>query len=275
MTSRELKDFYRSVGALYEEERYVHRSGWGRSRRRFLKGLMRRFVVDSICADIGCGGGIYLGDMLDMGADKVLGVDISYPTLLRARGREPRAYLVCGDAEAIPLRDSSIQFLLSTEVIEHLENPEDFIREISRILTPGGIALITCPNWHRKKPMHISTGILRYFGIKQREYLHTAYTPDELEELSLNAGLKCIEKGTFEKDMRIWGRMYDMLLAFAVALLEFAGAPAGSVRVAYRIHTEVGGFIYSMLVLTGVAWLMKKIFKRGPRSYIIFQKRKS
>lgn len=45
-----------------------------------------------------------------------------------------------------PLPDKSFDAVFSLEVIEHLENPRHFAREISRILRPGGYALITTPN---------------------------------------------------------------------------------------------------------------------------------
>jgi SAM-dependent methyltransferase len=56
---------------------------------------------------------------------------------------------------AIPLPDSSVDVVVSIEVLEHLENHFCFMREILRVLRPGGIAVLTTPNilsitsrWH-------------------------------------------------------------------------------------------------------------------------------
>ncbi len=46
----------------------------------------------------------------------------------------------------LALPDSSFDVILSTEVIEHLENPRATLREFFRLLRPGGHAIITTPN---------------------------------------------------------------------------------------------------------------------------------
>ncbi len=51
----------------------------------------------------------------------------------------------CCSAESIPLPDESIDGFLLCEVLEHLENPEAVIKEIYRLLKPGGRGWITMP----------------------------------------------------------------------------------------------------------------------------------
>ena len=46
----------------------------------------------------------------------------------------------------IPVPDNSYNFVVSTEVIEHLENPRATFREFYRLLRPGGILIVTTPN---------------------------------------------------------------------------------------------------------------------------------
>jgi ubiquinone/menaquinone biosynthesis C-methylase UbiE len=50
------------------------------------------------------------------------------------------------NAEPLPYPPSSFDLVTSTEVIEHLENPRGFFRDVARILKPGGHVLITTPN---------------------------------------------------------------------------------------------------------------------------------
>lgn len=68
------------------------------------------------------------------------------------------------------LKDNTYDFVVSFQVIEHIENDELFLREIHRVLKPGGTALLTTPNRKMsltRNPWHI------------REYL-----PNELKNLA-------------------------------------------------------------------------------------------
>ena len=47
---------------------------------------------------------------------------------------------------SLPYQDNSFDIVYSIEVIEHLRNPYDFIKEIYRVLRPGGKIIVTTPN---------------------------------------------------------------------------------------------------------------------------------
>jgi SAM-dependent methyltransferase len=50
-----------------------------------------------------------------------------------------------GDIRALPLTDASVDLLLATDVIEHVDDDQKALSEIRRVLRPGGTALITVP----------------------------------------------------------------------------------------------------------------------------------
>jgi 2-polyprenyl-3-methyl-5-hydroxy-6-metoxy-1,4-benzoquinol methylase len=50
------------------------------------------------------------------------------------------------DAGRLPLADASVDAVVAVEVIEHLENPRAFARELARIVRPGGWVVISTPN---------------------------------------------------------------------------------------------------------------------------------
>ncbi len=69
----------------------------------------------------------------------------------KVRGGEVE--LICSDAEEMAIKDNSFDCITAGELIEHLENPEKFIKECKRILKQGGVLIITTPNkkswWNR------------------------------------------------------------------------------------------------------------------------------
>jgi 2-polyprenyl-3-methyl-5-hydroxy-6-metoxy-1,4-benzoquinol methylase len=93
--------------------------------------------------------------LLDLGCYHV---DVSL--LLANRGFRVASFDICdypgterlsdfrkGDAaEGIPWPDCSFDAIVCTEVIEHVENPFRLIREVSRLLQVGGVAVISTPN---------------------------------------------------------------------------------------------------------------------------------
>ena len=77
------------------------------------------------------------------------------------------------DITNIPVHGSSFQYILCSEVFEHLPEPILAIREFSRILACGGSLLITCPfnSAYHQKPYFFSSGYSRYwFEYVSRKY---------------------------------------------------------------------------------------------------------
>jgi SAM-dependent methyltransferase len=45
-----------------------------------------------------------------------------------------------------PFEDASFDITMAVEILEHLENPRGFFREMARVLRPGGVAVVSTPN---------------------------------------------------------------------------------------------------------------------------------
>ncbi len=97
--------------------------------------------------DIASGEG-YGAAYLAGSARSVVGVDIDPESIRHAASRYTGMNLsfVAGSATALPLPDASIDLVVSFETLEHLEEHEQFMREVVRVLRPGGRLMISSPN---------------------------------------------------------------------------------------------------------------------------------
>lgn len=50
-----------------------------------------------------------------------------------------------GDAQRLPFRDGSVDTILATELIEHLPQPQQFLKEARRLLRAGGVLIVSAP----------------------------------------------------------------------------------------------------------------------------------
>ena len=91
--------------------------------------------------DLAAGSGLTSARMAEMGFD-VIAYDINcdqfVPTEIPIHKADLNAPL--------PEDDASASAVMALEVIEHLENPRGFLREIGRILRPGGVLVLSTPN---------------------------------------------------------------------------------------------------------------------------------
>lgn len=85
--------------------------------------------------DAGCGTGRYLRVLSGRGA-MVTGVDLSAPMLARARGSADR--LVRASVCALPIRSRSMDVVVSGLALGDVADLDDAIREMARVLRPGG-----------------------------------------------------------------------------------------------------------------------------------------
>jgi SAM-dependent methyltransferase len=95
--------------------------------------------------ELGCSTG-YLTRHVAGGADTAIGLDLNRRALAGARRRHPRAPLVCGEAGALPFATASLDAVVMLEVIEHAPSDAAAVREVARVLRPGGTLILSTPN---------------------------------------------------------------------------------------------------------------------------------
>lgn len=151
-----------------------------------LQALDRQWVGARV-VDIGCGRCSFRSALAE-GVGRYVGVDgVAYSD--RPLDAD---FLVLADLDtAIPLRDGCGDVVVSIETIEHLENPRAFVRELARILRPGGTLVVTTPN--QLSALSVLTLVLRqrFDAFRDVHYPahRTALLPVDLERIAAEAGL--------------------------------------------------------------------------------------
>ncbi len=109
--------------------------------------LIRRYVEleNARVLDIGCGIGAYVEKFRDRDA-RAFGVDVDAEKLADARREKNLLTLAASVSEALPFADNSFDAVLLHEVIEHVANDAQTIREAERVMKRGGIMIVFAPN---------------------------------------------------------------------------------------------------------------------------------
>jgi SAM-dependent methyltransferase/glycosyltransferase involved in cell wall biosynthesis len=109
--------------------------------------LAKKLAVGKVVLDIASGEG-YGSRLLASVAQSVVGVDISEQAVAHACSKyvAPNLRFAVGSCAKIPVDDASIDLLVSFETIEHHTQHEEMLREIKRVLKPGGLLFISSPD---------------------------------------------------------------------------------------------------------------------------------
>ncbi|MBD3165168.1 methyltransferase domain-containing protein, partial [bacterium] len=111
-------------------------------RRRLASELSDILEKGGRLLDLGCGNGAQTELFVDR-FEQVVGVDVQSEPMA---GSNVPAQWVTAMGEALPFRDASFDAVISFEVLEHVVSPVRTMRELHRILKPGGTVLISVPN---------------------------------------------------------------------------------------------------------------------------------
>lgn len=136
--------------------------------------------------DVACGTGYGSEILMSLGAGWVVGVDNSKEALAFGAG-DFGLEAVRADAHALPFAEWSFDAVVTLETIEHVADPLGFLREVHRVLGPGGILLISTPNGdvpYGDNPYHL-----------------TEFTLDQLGNLLESTGFEVVE---------VWGQNWRL-----------------------------------------------------------------
>jgi glycosyltransferase involved in cell wall biosynthesis/SAM-dependent methyltransferase len=141
------------------------------------KGILQRLeqaipLFSGVLLDVGCGQMPYRDHILGRNPAITRYIGLDFASGKYAERRRPD---LTWDGRAIPLPDASVDSAMATEVLEHCPDPLPVLREIRRVLRPGGVLFFTTPFlW----PIH------------DAPHDHYRYTPYALQRLLEEAGFE-------------------------------------------------------------------------------------
>jgi SAM-dependent methyltransferase len=180
-----------------------------------------------VALDAACGTGRHAAVLVELG-HKVIGVDASQAMLSKARARVPSADLRQGDLAGLPVADDAVDLAVCSLALTHLADPVPAIRELARVVKPGGRLEISDvhPTW-------VALGAQAcYRSADERRgfvWNHVHQVSSYLECLS-DAGLEvlaCHELLYGREEVDLWAGRLEM--AYDVVVDALVGMPAALV----------------------------------------------
>ncbi len=147
--STDVEQWNDTLAREHDIDDYYRHSGWAirwveHRRLRIIRRMVRIQPGESLL-EVGCGGGHVLA-MFPVA--NLTGLDVSGVILAKARRNlaHLNARLVKGEITDIDLPDDAFDKAVCTEVLEHVIDPEEILRQLQRVVVRGGTIVVTFPN---------------------------------------------------------------------------------------------------------------------------------
>jgi SAM-dependent methyltransferase len=148
---------------------------WFVARRNILLEILNRYIGESATGerrilDVGCGTGTMLTYLARFGNAEGVDIDAEAIEYCHARGLKK---VIQSTADTLPFADGSFDLVTALDVIEHIDDDLGVLREIKRVLRPGGRLLLTVPAyrflWGRQDEINLHKR--RYIAPEMRQRL--------------------------------------------------------------------------------------------------------
>lgn len=183
--------------------------------------------------DLGCGTGAWLERLADNGYENLHGVDADTDQNAGIRATVTQANL---DAAGWEEKLGSYDLITAIEVLEHLENPGQFLTQVAHLLNDHGQLLLTTPNVHSVicRLRYLMLGKLKQFDDKgDPTHIYPVFA-ENLEKLLLRRGLEV---------KRLWGYPENGGSLTSRSATNLAGRLLGTI-----LPQRVGGDVFCALI---------------------------
>lgn len=148
---------------------------------------------NGVLVDIGCGDNMPLIKAISGSMKKCIGIDID--TSKKKFGNVEIVPMNIQKKIDLPSNTANVITMLA--VLEHLQYPDEVLKECKRILKPGGVLLVTVPSPSNEPLLNV----LSWFMLVRREMIHqheNYFTPERLKKMCKNAGYSKYSVELFE-----------------------------------------------------------------------------
>lgn len=180
--------------------------------------------------DLGCGSGFFLPDLRELCND-ITGLDLSMGMLHHAATRMADAHFVCGDAEALPLQDHSVDLVFSSLALQWCHDLTVAMREIKRVLTPQGYLLFAT----------LSKGSLHelreaWATVDEFQHVNVFKDADTVRAEAESSGLVC-ETWLMQRHVLHYPDVRSILYSLkGIGAGQLTGARAGGLATRQKLH---------------------------------------
>ena len=194
-----------------------------------------------VILDVGCGSA-WVAQMFCSKRYEVVSLDISYKNTSEALKRYPSENhaAVVADVYSLPFKDNSFDYIIASEIIEHVAAPDIFIMNLFRVLAPGGALLVTTPF---KEKLEYSLCIHCNKPTPHNAHLHS-FDEVILESLYSGKDLESFHFETFNNKILAFLRMHIILKHFPFKI--------------WKIIDRLMNYIYNAPLRILVKWGKKK-----------------
>ncbi len=174
--------------------------------------------------DVGCGAGLASEAMARLGHD-VLGIDAAAEAIAageaHAAGQDLHLAYRVASTETLLAEGARFPAITALEVIEHVADPQDFVRMLADLLTPGGVLVLSTLNRTTRSLLTAKFGaeyVLRLLPVGTHRWKQFI-TPDELARMLRSAGLRVsgLAGMSFNPLRNQWRESRDLSINYLIA----------------------------------------------------------